>query len=73
MTKLITLEEWARRRYDKPPVSRTLYRWVKDAKILPRPRKEGRAYFVTENAQYVDWNDPNYEQIAAALSEQATQ
>lgn len=73
MSKLLRLEEWARRRYDKPPVSKTLYRWVRDAKILPRPRKEGRAYFVHEHAQFVDWNNPNYEKIRAALDEQTTQ
>lgn len=73
MSKLVTLEQWAQRRYEKPPSMRTLYRWAQDAKILPRPKKEGRAYFVQEHAQYVDWNNPDYEQIAAALNEQASQ
>jgi predicted site-specific integrase-resolvase len=54
----ITLETWAERRYAKPPSRKTLYRWIRDARILPRPTKEGRAYFVMEDARVVDPSDP---------------
>jgi predicted site-specific integrase-resolvase len=55
-SKLLTLQEWAKRRYDQPPSMRTLRRWVHDAKILPPPIKEGRRYLVRENATYSDWS-----------------
>lgn len=72
MSKLITLEEWARRRYEKPPHIKTVRRWQKEGKIYPAPKKEGRAYVVSETAEYIDWSDPNAHELAArALSEPA--
>jgi len=62
--KLLTLEEWARRRYDRPPSLKTLRRWVRDAKIQPLPKKEGRGYVVSESASYVDWSDVDESQEA---------
>lgn len=57
--KLLTLEEWAKRRYESPPSSKTLRRWVRDAKIVPVPKKEGRSYVVSEDAEFVDWRALN--------------
>lgn len=55
--KLIPLNIWAARRYgDGAPSIKTLRRWVRDAKIQPQPEKNGRSYFVSENATYVDWS-----------------
>jgi predicted site-specific integrase-resolvase len=59
MSKLLTLEEWARRRYEKPPSLKTLRRWVHEAKIVPIPKKEGRSYLVKEGAEYRNWNEPS--------------
>lgn len=64
MTKLLTLEEWAKRRYAKPPKLKTLRRWVHDAKIRPLPQKEGRGYVVREDAVYVDWRNVDESQEA---------
>lgn len=50
----ITLEEWAKRRYEKPPNRDTLRRWARDLLIFPFPEKTGRTYYVDPNAQYRD-------------------
>lgn len=72
--KLIPLSMWAARRYEKPPSTRTLRRWVAAGNILPRPRKEGRTLYVEPTARYIDTSDPNYiEEVARALNEQAPQ
>jgi hypothetical protein len=55
--KLISLSEWASRRYNPAPHPNTLRRWVREAKIVPVPKKHGRAYYVEEDARYTDWND----------------
>lgn len=74
MTKLIPLSMWAARRYDPVPSPRTLRRWREKGNIFPRPTKEGQAYRVAENAQYIDPSDPNYlENVARALSESPPQ
>lgn len=63
--KLITLEAWAENRYgEHAPHINTLRRWVRDAKILPVPKKHGRAYYVSESARYIDYNDPDYAKAA---------
>jgi hypothetical protein len=59
MSKLVTLEEWAKCRYVKPPTPKTLRRWARDAKIVPPPKKQGRAYYVQEDAHFRDWHDLN--------------
>lgn len=48
----ITLHEWARRQFDKPPNRDTLRRWARDFKIYPLPEKVGREYLVTPDAKY---------------------
>lgn len=59
--RLVKLEAWAEARYgdDKPAVG-TLRRWVREARIIPVPKKHGRSYFVSENARYIDPSDPSY-------------
>lgn len=50
----ITLQRWARNRYgDDAPHDNTLRRWARDGYIYPLPRKQGRAYYVHENAIYL--------------------
>lgn len=61
MSKLTTLERWAEARYgEHMPTVATLRRWVREAKILPVPKKHGRAYYVQEDARYIDPTDPTY-------------
>lgn len=56
--RLTTLEAWAAKRYgDHAPSIHTLRRWVREAKILPVPKKHGRTYFVEETAEYTNYND----------------
>lgn len=74
MSKLIPLSMWAERRYSKPPSGRTLRRWAVAGNIIPRPRKEGKGYWVNENARYIDCTDPDYlVDVAEAMSESAPQ
>lgn len=60
--ELLSLEEWARRRYgDKVPSIFTLRRWAREDKIFPPPEKHGRTYYVKESAQYVsDYNNSSF-------------
>lgn len=52
---LLTLTEWATRRYgDAAPSLATLRRWAREALIFPVPKKHGRTYFVQPDAQYLD-------------------
>lgn len=52
--RLITLEAWSRAEYgDDAPHVATLWRWVREGKILPKPEKHGRQYFVLPTARYV--------------------
>jgi hypothetical protein len=74
MIKLIPLSMWAKRRYEIPPSSRTLRRWAQSGNIVPRPQKNGRAYFVPENARVIDTSNPDYLQdVAEALREPSPQ
>jgi predicted site-specific integrase-resolvase len=57
--RLTTLEDWAAKRYgEHAPSIHTLRRWVREAKIMPAPKKHGRTYFVQEDAKYLNHNDP---------------
>lgn len=70
----VPLDVWGRRIYgDHAPSIKTLRRWVREAKIFPIPKKHGRSYFVSPNARYIDYSDPNYAQVIAeaSLSESA--
>jgi len=60
-TRLVTLDAWARAKYgEHMPSVGTLRRWVRDAKILPIPKKHGRSYYVSEQAKYIHPDDPEY-------------
>jgi len=58
--KKITLEQWAKSKFDPPPCRETQRRWARDCKIFPVPQKIGRAYYVEPNARYIDPTKPNY-------------
>jgi predicted site-specific integrase-resolvase len=63
--KLTTLEAWATLTYgEHAPSINTLRRWCREAKIMPTPQKHGRTYYVTENARYLNYNDPDYARLA---------
>lgn len=53
----ITLEEWARRKFDPPPCAETRRRWVRSCRIYPLPEKVGRTYYVNADAEYIDPSD----------------
>lgn len=55
MSKLITLEEWAKAIYgDRSPALNTLRRWAREARLYPAAEKHGRTYFVDPAARYID-------------------
>ena len=55
MSKLQTLEDWARTTYgESGPAIATLRRWAREARIHPAPVKHGRTYFVQPDAAYLD-------------------
>jgi hypothetical protein len=57
--KMLTLEAWAGSVYgDSQPALVTLRRWARESKIYPVPEKHGRAYFVREDARYIDPSKP---------------
>lgn len=53
MSKKITLQAWAERRFDPPPSIHTLRKWARDCWIFPIPEKVGREYRVDPEARYV--------------------
>lgn len=58
MVKLISLQTWAGQVYgDDAPCNNTLRRWAREGLIVPRPRKQGRAYFVEPHATYASPED----------------
>lgn len=52
----ITLQEWAKRKFSKPPAANTLWRWANDGTIQPKPIKMGRDFHVLPTARHV--NEP---------------
>lgn len=58
--KLQKLREWADSQFGNmaPKSDVTLRRWVRDGKIVPRPRKIGRDYAVRPDAKYINPSDP---------------
>ncbi len=50
----ISLRRWAEARYgDDAPCDNTLRTWARNGFIFPVPRKQGRAYYVREDAVYL--------------------
>lgn len=55
-TQYITLQEWAARKFSKPPHVNTLRRWADDGTIVPKPVKMGREFYVLPTARHI--NEP---------------
>lgn len=55
--KLVRLDAWLAATYGKAIAIDTAYRWIRAGKILPRPEKHGRAYFLHPDARYTDRPD----------------
>src|SRR4026209_282845 len=57
--RLITLDAWRALKYGAsgPPIG-TIRRWAAAGKIHPVPEKQGRAYYVREDARYIDPSKP---------------
>lgn len=51
---MLKLTLWAERNFNPAPHRNTLLTWAKDGKIYPLPVKLGTAYYVDEDAKYVD-------------------
>jgi len=49
----ITLDAWARKKYEPPPHKKTLQRWARDCWIYPIPEKVGRSYYVDPEARFI--------------------
>lgn len=52
--KMISVEEWRASRYKNPPCLSTVWRWIRDGKIVPTPVKHGRRYYLSPTAEYCD-------------------
>lgn len=63
----ITLQEWAKRRYDPPPPVFTLRRWAREGEIFPQPELVGKAYYVDENAERVGVPMPGHQTLVDRL------
>jgi len=50
----LTLQEWAAKKFSRPPHANTLRRWAKGGMIVPKPVFIGREYHVTPTARYID-------------------
>lgn len=50
----LTLQEWAARKFSKPPHVNTLRRWANDGLIIPQPVKFGREFHVKPDARYIE-------------------
>lgn len=50
----ITLKQWAKRYFDRPPHPDTVRKWRREGKIKPDPILVGRRWYVWSNANYVD-------------------
>lgn len=56
--KLMRIQSWAVKTFDRPPCEKTLYRWAKEKLIWPPPRKQGKAWVVVPSAKKHDRDDP---------------
>lgn len=52
-SKFVTLAEWAKMMFSKPPHPQTLLRWVHEGRIQPQPKKLGKYWHVARIAEYV--------------------
>jgi len=65
--RYVTLQEWAARRFSKPPHPNTLRRWVADGMIVPSPFKVGREYMVLPTARHRDEPAPSAPRLVDRL------
>lgn len=69
MARVITLYKWAESVFgEKPPHRHTLWKWIAEGKIRPIPKKIGRAYFCTPDAEYIDPYAEKRERILSGRS-----
>ena len=52
----VSLASWMAANYavNDAPTANTVRRWVREKRIQPPPRKEGRSYFFSPAARYTD-------------------
>jgi len=56
--KLIPLSVWVDQTFGEyPPAKNTVLRWVKNGLIHPAPKKLGRSYYVSPDAEYMTASD----------------
>lgn len=59
MARRITLQTWITLTYgDDAPTMDTARKWCRDGKIQPQPKKHGREYYCSPDAEYVDGSTP---------------
>ena len=56
--KLISVAEW-RKRFVPPPSRTTVWRWIREGKIVPEPTKYGRSYYLTDDAVFRVQREPD--------------
>lgn len=53
MPRLVPLAEWAKIVFgDHAPHPNTLHRWTHEGRIYPQPKKVGKNWFVSPQAEY---------------------
>lgn len=62
----VRLNDWLCKNFAPPPAIRTARLWIRDGKIYPPPVKVGRAYYVEQNAQFLDGSTPRLAQRLGA-------
>lgn len=66
---MITLYEWAEAVFgEHQPHRQTLWKWIADGRIRPIPKKVGRAYYCTPDAEYIDPVAKKLEEIYSGRS-----
>jgi len=66
---MITLYKWAEAVFgEKQPHRQTLWKWIADGRIRPIPKKVGRAYYCTPDAEYIDPVAKKLEEIYSGRS-----
>ena len=63
----VRLNDWLSKNFAPPPAIRTARLWIRDGKIYPPPVKVGRAYYVEQNAQFLDGSAPRLVQRISTI------
>jgi len=66
---LITLTEWAGRKFSHPPHINTLRQWAKNGQINPPPVKVARRYCVPETAEFIPLVGAGVDSIDSVMME----